>query len=494
MTRAARPPRRPWLLLGLLLGLAPVLTPVAAQATAPRAAQPPSAVPGTAPAGPVDLTAARSGPPVRAGAPTATAGTPASPSTTRYYVVGPPRDGQREYLYQIAVQTLGDGNRYREIFALNRDRPQPDGGTLTEPLTALQPGWILELPPDAKGSAVRVGPLPAPSEARASGSAAEKDGAGATPYLVGAAGLVVMAVLLAVVLRLVRGGARPRPAAPETVEPAEPGTTEPAEPGIAEASEPKTVEPAEPGVAGPAATGDPAAAARPTESVEPEAEAEADGASGAVEPDDAEPAPAPPVEVATTTVVVVRPVSLLTTSGRVTVQLESLTADPDRLDVRLLGTAGDGSAQTPCAWIGDGPLPDATMPVVLGRDGERRLFVDLAAAPDVLTVTGATPAARRQALAFAAQLDTAGATVFVVGDALGPDAPAQYRRLATFADPAGIGATATGPAVIFSGGLRGAELTAARGLAARTGHRMLPVLVGEVVRSRWSVRVAGSAR
>ncbi|MEU6206920.1 hypothetical protein ABZ814_25410 [Micromonospora musae] len=439
MTRAARPPRRPWLLLGLLLGLAPLLTPVAAQATPPRAAQPPSAVPGTAPVGPVELTAARSGPPVRAGAPTATAGTPASPSTTRYYVVGPPRDGQREYLYQIAVQTLGDGNRYREIFALNRDRPQPDGGTLTEPLTALQPGWILELPPDAKGSAVRVGPLPAPSEARASGPAAEKDGAGATPYLVGAAGLVVMAVLLAVVLRLVRGGARPRPAT----------------------------------------TGDPTAAARPTESVETE---------------DVEPAPAPPVEVATTTVVVVRPVSLLTASGRVTVQLESLTGDPDRLDVRLLGTAGDGSAQTPCAWIGDGPLPDATMPVVLGRDGERRLFVDLAAAPDVLTVTGATPVARRQALAFAAQLDAAGAAVFVVGDALGPDAPAQYRRLATFADPAGIGATATGPAVIFSGGLRGAELTAARGLAARTGHRMLPVLVGEVVRSRWSVRVTGSAR
>ncbi|MEV6375053.1 hypothetical protein [Micromonospora musae] len=467
------------MLLGLLLGLAPLLTPVAAQATPPRAAQPPSAVPGTAPAGPVDLTAARSGPPVRAGAPTATAGTPASPSTTRYYVVGPPRDGQREYLYQIAVQTLGDGNRYREIFALNRDRPQPGGGTLTEPLTALQPGWILELPPDAKGSAVRVGPLPAPSEARASGPAAQKDGAGATPYLVGAAGLVVMAVLLAVVLRLVRGGARPRSAAPETVEPAEPGVAEPGEPAV---------------------TGDPAAAARPTETVEPEpepeaeAEAEADRPTGTVEPDDAEPAPAPPVEVTTTTVVVVRPVPLLTTSGRVAVQLESLTADPDRLDVRLLGTAGDGSAQTPCAWIGDGPLPDATMPVVLGRDGERRLFVDLAAAPDVLTVTGATPVARRQALAFAAQLDAAGAEVFVVGDALGPDAPAQYRRLATFADPAGIGATATGPAVIFSGGLRGAELTAARGLAARTGHRMLPVLVGEVVRSRWSVRVTGSAR
>ncbi|TDC34099.1 hypothetical protein E1211_18040 [Micromonospora sp. 15K316] len=450
-----------------------MLMPVAALATPPHAAPPVPAAPGNAPAGRVALTAAGSSTPARAGGVTATAGAPASPATPRYYVVGPPVDGQREYLYQIAVQTLGDGNRYREIFDLNRDREQPDGGRLTDPLTALQPGWILELPPDAKGSAVRVGPLPSPTDAAANGSAAEEDGASATPYLVGAAGLVVMAVLLAVVLRLVRGGGRPRPAAPQTAEP-EPEV----EPEVKVEAEPQPDAEVEPEV----------------EAVAGAAEPESDGPTGGTEPDDTATAPAPTVEGATTTVVVVRPVSLLTASGRLAVQLESLTGDPDRLDVRLLGTAGDGSAETPCAWIGDGQLPDATMPVVLGRDGERRLFVDLAAAPDVFTVTGAAPAARRQALAFAAQLHAAGTAVFVVADALGPDAPPEYRRSARFADAAGADATPAGPAVIFSGGLRGAELTAARGLAARTGHRMVPVLVGEVVRSRWSVRVTGAAR
>ncbi|MEV4813056.1 hypothetical protein [Micromonospora avicenniae] len=450
------------LLLGLALSLTPISTPVAA------------------PAAPLPAHAAE---PV-------SAGSPASPGPTRYYVVGPPRDGQREYLYQIAVQTLGDGNRYREIFELNRERPQPDGGTLTDPLTALQPGWILELPPDAKGTAVRVGPLPSPSDTRPpSGPAATEEGTGATPYLVGAAGLIVMAALLAVVLRLTRGGRRPRPADPETVEPE---TVESVRPETVESVRPETVEPTVPEAAG---TAEPAESSEPAEATRPAEPTEA-------EPDDAAPRPVGRPEVATnadatgspevaaTTVVVERPVSLLATSGRVVVQLESLADAPDRLDVRLLGSAPDGVAETPCAWVGDGRLPEATLPVVLGRQGERRLFVDLAAAPDVFTITGAPPAARRQARAVAEQLRTAGATVIVVGDALGPDLPAEYQRLETFPD----GATPAGPAVVFSGGLRGAELTRARALADRTGHQAVPVLVGEVVRSRWSVRVTEPTR
>ncbi|MER7444961.1 hypothetical protein [Micromonospora avicenniae] len=443
------------LLLGLAMSLAPIITPVAA------------------PAAPLPAHAAESAP----------AGSPAPTGETRYYVVGPPRDGQREYLYQIAVQTLGDGNRYREIFELNRDRRQPDGGTLTDPLTALRPGWILELPPDAKGAAVRVGPLPSPSDTRPGGPAAAEEGTSATPYLVGAAGLIVMAALLAVVLRLARGGRRPRPADPETVAPE---TVESVQPETVESTVPEAADPAEP-----AESTEPAEAARPAEPTE-------------AEPDDAELRPVTRPEVATnadatgspeaaaTTVVVERPVSLLAASGRVVVQLESLADAPDRLDVRLLGSAPDGIAETPCAWVGDGRLPDATLPVVLGRQGERRLFVDLAAAPDVFTITGVPSAARRQARAVAEQLRTAGATVIVVGDALGPDLPAEYQRLEMFPD-AGSAAPA-GPAVVFSGGLRGAELTTARALAGRTGHRAVPVLVGEVVRSRWSVRVTESTR
>ncbi|MEU1603159.1 hypothetical protein [Micromonospora matsumotoense] len=79
--------------------------------------------------------------------------------TGRYYVVGPPVDGQREYLYAIALRTLGNGNRFREIVDLNAGRVQPDGETFTDGVV-LRPGWQLVLPRDAKGQGVRIGRLP----------------------------------------------------------------------------------------------------------------------------------------------------------------------------------------------------------------------------------------------------------------------------------------------------------------------------------------------
>ncbi|MEU5903071.1 hypothetical protein ABZ780_01720 [Micromonospora sp. NPDC047467] len=84
----------------------------------------------------------------------------AAPAETgRYYVVGPAVDGQREYLYAIALRTLGNGNRYREIVDLNVGRKQPDGATFTDGLV-LEPGWMLVLPADAKGQGVRIGRMP----------------------------------------------------------------------------------------------------------------------------------------------------------------------------------------------------------------------------------------------------------------------------------------------------------------------------------------------
>ncbi|MFC3499548.1 hypothetical protein ACFOOK_00845 [Micromonospora krabiensis] len=415
--------RRPLrLLLGVALGLGGVVAPTVALA---------APVPSGGPV-PTRVTASSSAAPADASAP-------------RYYLVGPPRDGQPEFLYQIAARTLGDGNRYREIFDLNRGRRQPDGGALTDPLTVLRPGWILVLPPDADGPAVRVGPLPSPDVAPPSGSgttSADDSGGGATPYLMGAVGLVAVAGLLALALRRSRGaGDRSTPAA-----------TPPA----------------------PAATGTPA-------------DSHSDSDSGPVSG-----APAPLGAATTATLTTGRPVSLLTRSGRVVVDLEWPTG---RLDVRLLGTAPDAEAGTPCAWLDDdGPLPAATLPVVLGRRAGRRFFVDLAAAPDVVTVTGPVSSARQVALAVAEQLHAAGVAVTVVGDALGGDAlggdaPAAYRRVPAFpTDDAE--AALTGPGVLISAGLRGAELAAARDLAARSGHRVVPVLVGEVVRSRWSVRVS----
>ncbi|GIH52343.1 DNA-binding transcriptional activator of the SARP family [Microbispora rosea] len=63
-----------------------------------------------------------------------------------------PRSPQRthtvrpgESLWEIAEQHLGDGKRYKEIFRLNRDRPQPDGARLTDP-DVLVSGWHLVLP------------------------------------------------------------------------------------------------------------------------------------------------------------------------------------------------------------------------------------------------------------------------------------------------------------------------------------------------------------
>ncbi|HVW30993.1 MAG TPA: hypothetical protein VHL53_00515 [Acidimicrobiia bacterium] len=63
-----------------------------------------------------------------------------------------------ETLWDIARTRLGDPLRWRELFDLNRDRPQPDGRRL-EDQDLLRPGWRIELPvpppvtPDSPGPA-----------------------------------------------------------------------------------------------------------------------------------------------------------------------------------------------------------------------------------------------------------------------------------------------------------------------------------------------------
>jgi hypothetical protein len=107
------------------------------------------------------------------------------PRVDKIYVVHPPRGRFHESLWEIAQRFLGDGQRYREIFALNAGRIQPDGSRLTI-ASLIRPGWVLHMPRDAHGPGIAmVSPSarhraghdrPAPASAIQDG--AGQDGAG----------------------------------------------------------------------------------------------------------------------------------------------------------------------------------------------------------------------------------------------------------------------------------------------------------------------------
>jgi DNA-binding SARP family transcriptional activator len=86
----------------------------------------------------------------------------------QWYVVKPPHGSNHDTLWDIAERHLGDGLRWKEIYALNEGRTQPDGGELTIP-RLIYPGWRLLLPHDATGlpeDAPRRPATPAPSSVR----------------------------------------------------------------------------------------------------------------------------------------------------------------------------------------------------------------------------------------------------------------------------------------------------------------------------------------
>lgn len=108
---------------------------------------------------------------------------PATPGPGRHqalaphpeYVVQPPQGGYYDSLWGIAERFLGDGQRWREIYDLNRDRDQPDGRALSRP-ELIRPGWQLLLPHDAVG-AISLAPEPeaAPDPSAQPGPAAESE-------------------------------------------------------------------------------------------------------------------------------------------------------------------------------------------------------------------------------------------------------------------------------------------------------------------------------
>ncbi|MFF5494667.1 BTAD domain-containing putative transcriptional regulator [Streptomyces aquilus] len=77
-------------------------------------------------------------------------GSAAKSDDTKYYRIQPPEGRHHDSLWEIAERHLGDGRRYKEIFELNKDRVQPDGSKLSE-ASLIRPGWIMEMPGDARG-------------------------------------------------------------------------------------------------------------------------------------------------------------------------------------------------------------------------------------------------------------------------------------------------------------------------------------------------------
>ena len=72
------------------------------------------------------------------------------------YVVQPPHGRHHESLWEIAEKCLGDGRRYPEIFQLNQHKEQPDG-TRLRMADLIRPGWVLDMPDDARNIARRPG-------------------------------------------------------------------------------------------------------------------------------------------------------------------------------------------------------------------------------------------------------------------------------------------------------------------------------------------------
>lgn len=82
----------------------------------------------------------------------------------KVYTVKAPKDGYHDNLWDIAEQHLGEGRRYTEIYELNKDQIQNDGGKL-QLARLIQPGWELVMPDDAVGVDRVAPPAPAPVEA-----------------------------------------------------------------------------------------------------------------------------------------------------------------------------------------------------------------------------------------------------------------------------------------------------------------------------------------
>ena len=105
----------------------------------------------------------------------------------KIYIVKPPVGRFHESLWEIAQNHLGNGLRYREIFAMNEGRMQPDGTRLTI-ASLIRPGWILRMPRDAYGPGIKVVPHTPGGPAGAAEQAGARQAKRATPAATGTQG------------------------------------------------------------------------------------------------------------------------------------------------------------------------------------------------------------------------------------------------------------------------------------------------------------------
>ena len=421
----------------------------------------------------------------------------ASPSTdaatTKFYIVSGSVNGQREYLFAIALKTLGDGNRYVEIFKLNQGRLQPDGLRMTDP-TVVEPGWVLVLPPDAKGPDVKEGPLPSPPAEFAGDRPPAPYSTDNSNGAVRMAGVVAIVMLLVWALLALRRGARlSLPLSNRTV----------LAPLLAGSEESEHREAAR--VASATADTDvlPDPHVRTNTRVRPDTSRPDTSRPDTSRPDslrtdslrtdslrtDSLDTDLPGTDNETSEArLALGRTELTTASSRPAMLRAEVVSGPDAMIVSLAGVRAT-SEPAPACWLYAEAAPYGSTLAALGRNRRGILYVDLAHAPDVITITGPQPSCQRQALSLARQLVGNGVAVTVVGDPFG--APAAGCRFFSTVDDAvqeATGATA-GLRVMFCDGAIPADIATIRQAVAVPMPRLVPVLVGDVPRARWSIHV-----
>jgi hypothetical protein len=400
----------------------------------------------------------------------------------KFYIVPPPADGKTEFLYEIAAKTLRNGKRFPEIFALNKGRLQPDGGHLENP-NVIKSGWILQLPEDASGPGVQVGPLPtvqSPGTGDGGGvvlgpSAAPGERGNAPSFKVGGGRLLLISgaiftlligagLVFVLFVRKPRASRRARRRAARAPKEPKKSTKKPNK----KSGEKPGEKPKEP------------QAREPAQALAPALPA----ASAPRQPAPAAPAgPAQPA-VADPALAMVGHVSF----------------GDDSVQVRIATAATDAAA---VVWT---PMPfdvpeGGVAYVCLGESDKGCLFVDLGRAPGPISVGGDPAAAARlvELIAFqvSARLEPNLRSVTVVGDVGRDMDPRQVDRVDTLeriASRGSPGSPGAGPLleVVICSSDR-ADAAALAPLSSDPSRRIVPLVLGGLPNAMWSL-TAGHQR